>query len=196
MYVKSSSDHLLKKTLMIHFEGFETLWRSLLKLFKSTFLCITKFNFNFIWLQKAVFVWILLTMGCQSYTISSTLSLVWNVFWINVLKTPPDFLPASRRLPAGPAFPIYWLASVQRHAAVQTLYSAAGQTTGQVAGAVWRRRWTHGGPLSVSVTSSITTQLFYINMLMYEWQSCLEKPCDEQIWLDNINRNIAKDKAV
>ncbi len=170
MYVNSSSDHLLKKTLMIHFEGFETLWRSLLKLFKYRYLNqhSTKFNFNFIWLQKAVFMWILLTMGCQSYTISSTLSLVWNVFWINVLKTPPDFLPASRRLPAGPAFPIYWLASVQRHAAVQTLYSAAGQTTGQVAGAVWRRRWTHGGPLSVSVTSSITTQLFYRNMLMYE----------------------------
>ncbi len=88
MYVNSSSDHLLKKTLMIHFEGFETLWRSLLKLFKYRYLNqhSTKFNFNFIWLQKAVFMWILLTMGCQSYTISSTLSLVWNVFWINVLK--------------------------------------------------------------------------------------------------------------
>lgn len=86
-------------------------------------------------------MWIPLSVGCQSHTISLKLSLCEpcvgiNVFWINVLKTLPVLLPASRWLPAGPAFPVYWLASVQRHAAVQTLHSAAGQTTGKVAGAV------------------------------------------------------------
>lgn len=71
----------------------------------------------------------------------------------------PVLLSASRWLPAGPTFPVHWLAGVQRYAAVQTLHPAAGQTTGQVAGAVRRRRWTHGGPLPVSVTS--TTQRYY-----------------------------------
>lgn len=77
--------------------------------------------------------------------------------WIKI-HTSCVLLPASGRLPAGPAFPVHWLASVQRHAAVQALHPAAGQTIGQMAGAVWWRRWTHGGPLPVSISlENITT---------------------------------------
>lgn len=70
-------------------------------------------------------------------------------------RTPHSpFLPlaaaATGRLPPGAAFPVPGLAGVPRHPAVQALHPAAGAETGQVAGAVRRRRRTHCGPLPVS----------------------------------------------
>ncbi len=58
---------------------------------------------------------------------------------------------APRWLPPGAALSVHWLAGLQRHASLQTLHSSVGQEVGQVAGAVWRRRWEDCGTLPVSL---------------------------------------------